>query len=84
LKHDRTGDKGRGQTKHHEGAGHVALAVSPAYSQNASSKPKRIAPDKVAEARARHSSKEIAALPKRINGNLKRNAELLKQAKGLK
>jgi hypothetical protein len=43
----------------------------------------RIAPDKVAEARARRSIKEVAALPKRINGNLKRNAELIKSAKGL-
>jgi hypothetical protein len=44
----------------------------------------RIAPDKFAEARTRRSIKEIAALPKRINANLKRNAELLKEAKGLK
>jgi hypothetical protein len=44
----------------------------------------RIAPDKIAEARARRSSKEIAALPKRINANLQRNAELLKETKGLK
>jgi DNA repair exonuclease SbcCD ATPase subunit len=44
----------------------------------------RIAPDRLAEARTRRSSKEIAALPKRINANLKRNAELLKEAKGLK
>jgi DNA-binding CsgD family transcriptional regulator len=43
----------------------------------------RIAPDKIAETRARRSSKEIAALPKRINANLKRNAELIKAAKGL-
>jgi hypothetical protein len=44
----------------------------------------RIAPDKFAEASTRRSSKDIAALPKRINANLKRNAELLEQAKGLK
>jgi hypothetical protein len=43
----------------------------------------RIAPDKVAEARARRSIKEIGALPKRINENLKRNAALIKEAKGL-
>ena len=43
----------------------------------------RIAPDRAAEVRARRSSKEIAALPKRINENLKRNAELIKEAKGL-
>jgi hypothetical protein len=44
----------------------------------------RIAPDKAAEVRARRCSKEIAALPKRINENLKRNAELIKKAKGLR
>ena len=44
----------------------------------------RIAPDKFAEARTRRSIKEIAALPKRINANLKRNAELMKAAKGLR
>jgi hypothetical protein len=44
----------------------------------------RIAPDRIAEARARRSMKEISALPKRINANLKRNAELIKQAKGLR
>ena len=43
----------------------------------------RIAPDRAAEARTRRSIKEIAALPKRINENLKRNAELIKAAKGL-
>jgi hypothetical protein len=43
----------------------------------------RIAPDKFAEARTRRSSKEIVALPKRINENLKRNAELIREAKGL-
>lgn len=42
-----------------------------------------IAPEKIAEARVRRSSKEIAALPKRINANMKRNAELVKLAKGL-
>jgi hypothetical protein len=41
----------------------------------------RIAPDKFAEARTRRSIKEIAALPKRTNANLKRNAELIKAAK---
>jgi hypothetical protein len=44
----------------------------------------RIAPDKIAEARSRRAIRDIAALPKRINANLKRNAELIKQAKGLK
>ena len=44
----------------------------------------RIAPDKIAEARTRRSSKEIATLPKRINENLRRNADLIKAAKGLR
>jgi hypothetical protein len=43
----------------------------------------RIAPDKLAEARTRRSIKEITALPKRINANRKRNAELIRAAKGL-
>ena len=43
----------------------------------------RVAPDRLAEARTRRSIKEIAALPKRVNENLKRNAELIKAAKGL-
>jgi DNA repair exonuclease SbcCD ATPase subunit len=42
-----------------------------------------LAPDRAAEIRARRISKDRAALPKRINENLKRNAELIKGAKGL-
>jgi hypothetical protein len=43
-----------------------------------------IALDRICEARTRRSSKEIAALPKRINADLKRNGELLKQGEGVR